>query len=79
MHAAKLLAGEELYALEDLVAEYGELAASMPSASITEAMIYSSPGNTFDVASKLHKLMRVSAVMPNDVIFARQEGISTHS
>ena len=28
--------------------------------------------NTFDVASKLHKLMRVSATMPNDIAFARQ-------
>ena len=72
LHAAKLLADEELYALEDLVADYVELAASMPSAAITEAMIYCSPGNTFDVASKLHKLMRVSATMPNDVAFARQ-------
>lgn len=71
LHAAKLFADEELYALEDLVADFVELTASMPS-GVTEAAIYSSPGNTFHAASKLHKLVRLSAAMAGDAAFARQ-------
>jgi hypothetical protein len=71
LHATKLLADEELHALEDLVADYIELKASVADA-ITEHVIYFSPGHTFGVASKLHKLVRLSAGMSGDAAFARQ-------
>jgi hypothetical protein len=35
-------------------------------------MIYSSPGDTFEVAAMLHKLLGVSAMMTADQAFARQ-------
>jgi hypothetical protein len=70
LHAAQLLAEEELYALEDTVADYVELRASMLGQAITEAMVYAS--HSFGAASKLHKLVALSAALPADVAFARQ-------
>ena len=53
---------QELYALEDLVADFVELKASMAATTdiITELVLYSSPGVTFAAASKLHKLCSLS-------------------
>ena len=62
---------QELYALEDLVADYIELKSSVAEL-ITEQMIYASPGHTFGAASKLHKLCDLSAAMSGDAAFARQ-------
>ena len=70
LHAAQLLADEELYALEDTVADYVELKAAMTGQAITEAMVYSS--HSFDAASKLHKLVALSSAMAADAAFARQ-------
>ena len=61
---------QELYGLEDLVADFAELKMSMPGQLITEVMIYTS---TFDpLASKVHKLVGVSAAVASDATFARQ-------
>ena len=58
--------------MEDLVADYSELEISLGDQAITEQMIYSSPGDTFEVASKLHKLIGISWKMRGDAAFARQ-------
>ena len=59
---------QELYALEDLVADFVELKASMAATTdiITELVLYSSPGVTFAAASKLHKLCSLSDAMAGD-------------
>ena len=72
MHDSKLITDEELYAIEDLVVDYAELRSSLAGKAITEQMIYSSPGITFGGASKLHKMIGMSTMMPSDVGFARQ-------
>jgi hypothetical protein len=66
----KLLSDEELFALEDLIADYVELTASVTDGVITREMIYSLP--TVAVASKLDKLVSLSAAMSGDAAFARQ-------
>ena len=68
LHVAKLLSDEELYSLEDLVADYVDLQASVAQV-ITEQMILSS---TFATAGKLHRLARLSTSMTGDAAFARQ-------
>ena len=70
MHAAKLLADDEMFALEDLIADYVELTMSMPDRVITREMVYSLP--TTAAASKLDKLVGLSAAMVGDAAFARQ-------
>lgn len=70
LHAAKELADEELYALEDIVADYVELKVSMPGQIITEQMVIALPHHS--PASKLHKLIGLSAAMVGDHAFARQ-------
>ena len=70
LHVAKLLADEELYALEDTIADYVELTMSMAGRVITREMIYSLA--TVAAASKLDKLVGLSAVMVGDAAFARQ-------
>ena len=70
LHATKLLTDEELFALEDLVADYVELTASVTDGVITKDMIYAMP--TAGVASKLDKLVGLSAAMAGDAAFARQ-------
>ena len=62
---------QELYALEDIVADYAELKASVTEV-ITEQMLYSSLGPSLGAASKLHKLCNVSGTMAGDAAFARQ-------
>ena len=60
---------QELYALEDIVADYTELKVTEV---ITEQMLYSSLGPSLGAASKLHKLCSVSGAMAGDAAFARQ-------
>ena len=62
---------QELYALEDICADYVELQASVAGV-ITEQMLYSSLGPSLGAASKLHKLCNVSGTMAGDAAFARQ-------
>eukprot|EP01046_Picozoa_sp_COSAG06_P050561 COSAG06_NODE_8040_length_2291_cov_10.244982_2_plen_329_part_00 len=70
LHVTKLLTDEELFALEDLIADYVELTMSMNDHVITREMIYSLP--TVAAASKLDKLVGLSATMAGDAAFARQ-------
>jgi len=70
LHVTKLLTDEDLFALEDLVADYVDLTMSVADGIITKDMIYSMP--TVAVASKLDKLVGLSAAMAGDAAFARQ-------
>jgi len=70
LHITKLLTDEELFALEDLIADYVELTVSVADGVITKAMIYAMP--TAGVASKLDKLISLSEAMAGDAAFARQ-------
>lgn len=67
LHTTKLLTDEELFALEDLVADYVELTMSVADRVITREMIFAMP-----VAGKLDKLVGLSAAMAADAAFARQ-------
>ena len=58
--------------MEDLVADYSELETSFAGQAIIEQTIYSSSGDTFGMASKLHKLIGISRKMRGDAAFARQ-------
>jgi hypothetical protein len=64
-------ATQELYALEDIVADYAELKASVGEA-ITEQMVCSPLGASLGAARKLRKLCGLSGTMVGDVAFARQ-------
>jgi hypothetical protein len=70
LHVTKLLSDEELFALEDMIADYVELTMSVTDGIVTKDMIYSMP--TVAVASKLDKLVGLSAAMAGDAAFARQ-------
>ncbi len=72
LHSAELLTDEELYMLEDTVADWVALKASMAGKTITEAMIYGSLARTCFAASNLHKLASLSASIVSDAAFARQ-------
>jgi hypothetical protein len=67
LHVTKLLTDEELFALEDLVADYVELTMSVADRVITRDTICAMPA-----ASKLDKLVGLSAAMAGDAAFARQ-------
>ena len=64
-------ATQELYALEDIVADYAELKASVGEA-ITEQMVCSPLGASLGAARKLRKLCGLSGTMVGDAAFARQ-------
>ena len=73
LHAAQLLADEELYAVEDLCADYVELQASVPEGGVlTKDAIYSAVGHSSAAAVKVHKLAQLSGKMGADAAFARQ-------
>ena len=65
LHAAKLLSDEELYALEDCVADFFEATAGFDV--VTMEVV-----NASDAARKAHKLVTLSEKMPADAAFARQ-------
>lgn len=67
LHATKLLADEELYSLEDTIADYVELKMSAAGRIVTREMCSVSP-----VASKVEKTVGISASMAGDAAFARQ-------
>jgi hypothetical protein len=69
-HKADARAMQELHTLEDLVADYVELERSTPRRLVTERMVHSSPADA--PASRLHKLVGLSAAMAGDAAFARQ-------
>ena len=73
LHAAQLLTDEELYASEDLCADYLELLSSVPNGgALTEDAIFRGVGESYQAAAKLHKLARLSSGMASDAAFARQ-------
>ena len=73
LHAAQLLADEELHLVEDLCADFVELQAAVPNGGVlTQNTIYSAVGHSYAAAVKLHKLVRQSASMGSDGAFARQ-------
>ena len=72
LHAAKLLSDDELYYLENLVADWVVVQASMVDQVVTESMLYAAPGVTFSAGVDVHKLIKISAVTPGDTAFARQ-------
>lgn len=61
---------QEVYAMEDILADYVDLKLSTPGQVITEHMITVLPAHS--PASKLHKLVGLSAVVVGDATFARQ-------
>jgi len=67
LHAAKLLTDDELFVVEDIVADYVELTMSVADRVITRDTICAMPA-----ASKLDKLVGLSAAMAGDAAFARQ-------
>ena len=73
LHAAQLLADDELFVLEDLLADFVELQAAVPEGEVlTKDAIYSAVGGSCAPAVKLHKLVRLSNKMGSDAAFARQ-------
>ena len=72
VNVTKLLADEELFALEDLLADYVELTVSVADGGIMKDMIYAMP--TVAVASKVDKLVTcsLSAAMAGDAAFERK-------
>ena len=67
LHQAKLLGDDELYALEDLVADYVELESSMGGVALTLETIHANEN-----ASKLLKLVGLSEHIAADSAFSRQ-------
>ena len=65
LHTAKLLSDDELFAIEDLCADFLELQSS--AGAITAELTY-----YFEVARKVCKLVGVSEGMAADASFARQ-------
>eukprot|EP01046_Picozoa_sp_COSAG06_P021671 COSAG06_NODE_1639_length_8832_cov_33.453515_10_plen_84_part_00 len=62
---------QELYALEDLVADFVEVQALVAGETITKRMILHLGGNT-SAASRLYNLINLSVAMAGDAAFARQ-------
>ena len=66
LHAAKLLSDEELFAMEDCIADFLEARAA--SDVVTAEIVHANA----EVMGKLHKLVALSEGLPNDAAFARQ-------
>eukprot|EP01043_Picozoa_sp_COSAG02_P065940 COSAG02_NODE_10106_length_2021_cov_1.970343_2_plen_142_part_00 len=69
LHEAKLLTDEACFVVEDMVADFAELRATL--GVVTMEMLLT-PGSAFELAAKLHKLISVSEAITNDSAFARQ-------
>ena len=65
LHAAQLLSDEELFALEDCMADFIE-------AKGTVEVVTADTVNTVRAVGRLHKLISLSEGMPRDAMFARQ-------
>ena len=72
LHTAKLLADEELFALEDMIADWVEVQASVVGQVVTELALYATAGQPFGVGVKVHKMIKISEVATGDAAFARQ-------
>ena len=65
LHAAQLLSDEELFALEDCMADFIE-------AKGTVEVVTADTVNTVRAVGRMHKLISLSEGMPRDAMFARQ-------
>ena len=65
MHAAKMLSDDELFAVEDCVADFVEAKASCEVVTMETV-------NTVRAVGKAHKLVALGEAMPGDGMFARQ-------
>lgn len=72
LHATKLLADEELFALEDLIADWVELRASAPAGQVIDQQTIYADGGRFGCVVKLHTLVAVSEAVAGDAALARQ-------
>jgi hypothetical protein len=70
IYQAKLLEEEELFALEDLCADFAELKTISVGGVMTKEMVLASPALV--VAATLYKLVGVSEQIVGDAAFARQ-------
>ena len=72
LYASQTVTDEELYAVQDLCADYVELQASVPQGGmLTTDIVYSKFYNCAS-AAKLHALVQLSRRMADDEDFARQ-------
>ena len=65
MHAAKMLSDDELFAVEDCVADFVEAKAACEVVTMETV-------NTNRAVAKAHKLVALAEAMPGDAMFARQ-------
>ena len=65
MHAAQMLSDDELFAVEDCVADFVEAKASCEVVTMETV-------NTVRAVGKAHKLVALGEAMPGDGMFARQ-------
>eukprot|EP01045_Picozoa_sp_COSAG04_P050438 COSAG04_NODE_20429_length_394_cov_0.623729_2_plen_72_part_01 len=65
MHAAKMLSDDELFAVEDCVADFAEATAACEVVTLEIAAANRAVG-------KAHKLVALGEAMPGDGMFARQ-------
>jgi hypothetical protein len=65
LHVAKLLGDDELYALEDLCADFAELQAKVGLVTNETLLV-------FELAAKVHALIGVSERIPGEAAFSRQ-------
>jgi hypothetical protein len=72
LHMTKLLSDDELYTLENLIADWVEVQASIVDQVVTEAMLFASAGLTFAAGAKVYSLLKLSTAMAGDAAFARQ-------
>ena len=72
LNSAALLTEGETAAVEDIVADFVELCLLFKGGVISEDMILNTPGQTFAVALKVHKLVGLSKAIASDAVFARQ-------
>ena len=72
LHAANLLADEEMFAIEDAIADFSDLRQSLLPQTITVEQVNAAPGNTFESAVKLLRIVGASETFGSDASFARQ-------
>ena len=59
-------------AVADAMHTQVEMQASMVDQVVTETTLYATAGHAFGVGVKVHKMLKISAVMTGDAAFARQ-------
>ena len=67
LHAAQLLSDDELFGLEDCVADFVEAKCAVDVTIVTTETV-----NALRAVGKVQKLVALSAGMPRDAMFARQ-------